>query len=85
MQWKNKKTLTNDYFKNSTFQNKSLINLKLDFVNENEKQNFIKKIQTRKQEYLNLLTNFECLNPIYDKDSEIDIRYLLLNKLIDKL
>lgn len=82
---KTKKTLTNDYFKNSTFQNKSLINLKLDFVNENEKQNFIKKIQTRKQEYLNLLTNFECLNPIYDKDSEIDIRYLLLNKLIDKL
>ena len=73
---KTKKTLTNDYFKNSTFQNKSLINLKLDFVNENEKQNFIKKIQTRKQEYLNLLTNFECLN---------DIRYLLLNKLIDKL
>ena len=82
---KAKEALTNDYFKSSTSQNKSLINLKLDFVNENEKQNFVKKIKTRKQDYLNLLTNFECLNPIYDKDSEIDIRYLLLNKLIDKL
>ena len=82
---KAKEALTNDYFKSSTSQNKSLINLKLEFANENEKQNFIKKIQTRKQEYLNLLTNFECLNPIYDKDSEVDIRYLLLNKLIDKL
>lgn len=82
---KAKEALTNDYFKSSTSQNKSLINLKLEFVNENEKQNFIKKIQTRKQDYLNLLTNFECLNPIYDKYNEIDIRYLLLNKLIDKL
>lgn len=82
---KAKEALTNDYFKSSTSQNKSLINLKLEFANENEKQNFVKKIQTRKQEYLNLLTNFECLNPIYDKDSEVDIRYLLLNKLIDKL
>ena len=82
---KAKEALTNDYFKSSTSQNKSLINLKLEFANENEKQNFIKKIQTRKQDYLNLLTNFECLNPIYDKDSEVDIRYLLLNKLIDKL
>ena len=80
-----KETLTNDYFKSSTFQNKSLINLKLEFANENEKQNFVKKIKTRKQDYLNLLTNFECLNPIYDKYNEIDIRYLLLNKLIDKL
>ena len=80
-----KETLTNDYFKSSTSQNKSLINLKLEFANENEKQNFFKKIKTRKQDYLNLLTNFECLNPIYDKYSEIDIRYLLLNKLIDKL
>ena len=52
---------------------------------ENEKQNFVKKIQTRKQDYLNLLTNFESLNPIYDKYNEIDIRYLLLNKLIDIL
>lgn len=82
---KAKEALTNDYFKSSTSQNKSLINLKLDFVNENEKQNFVKKIQTRKQDYLNLLTNFESLNPIYDKYNEIDIRYLLLNKLIDKL
>ena len=82
---KAKEALTNDYFKSSTSQNKSLINLKLEFANENEKQNFIKKIQTRKQDYLNLLTNFECLNPIYDKYNEIDIRYLLLNKLIDKL
>ena len=82
---KAKEALTNDYFKNSTSQNKSLINLKLDFANENEKQNFVKKIKTRKQDYLNLLTNFECLNPIYDKYNEIDIRYLLLNKLIDKL
>ena len=82
---KAKEALTNDYFKSSTSQNKSLINLKLEFANENEKQNFVKKIQTRKQDYLNLLTNFECLNPIYDKDSEVDIRYLLLNKLIDKL
>ena len=80
-----KETLTNDYFKSSTSQNKSLINLKLEFANENEKQNFIKKIKIRKQDYLNLLTNFECLNPIYDKDSEVDIRYLLLNKLINKL
>ena len=82
---KAKDALTNDYFKSSTSQNKSLINLKLEFANENEKQNFVKKIQTRKQDYLNLLTNFECLNPIYDKDSEVDIRYLLLNKLIDIL
>ena len=82
---KAKEALTNHYFKSSTSQNKSLINLKLEFANENEKQNFIKKIQTRKQDYLNLLTNFECLNPIYDKYNEIDIRYLLLNKLIDKL
>ena len=82
---KTKEALTNDYFKSSTSQNKSLINLKLDFIDENEKQNFVKKIKTRKQDYLNLLTNFECLNPIYDKDSEVDIRYLLLNKLIDKL
>ncbi len=80
-----KEALTNDYFKSSTSQNKSLINLKLDFVNENEKQNFVKKIQTRKQDYLNLLTNFECLNPIYDKYNEVDSRYLLLNKLIDRL
>ncbi len=80
-----KEALTNDYFKSSTSQNKSLINLKLEFANENEKQNFVKKIKTRKQDYLNLLTNFECLNPIYDKYNEIDIRYLLLNKLIDKL
>ena len=80
-----KEALTNDYFKSSTSQNKSLINLKLEFANENEKQNFVKKIQTRKPDYLNLLTNFECLNPIYDKDSEVDIRYLLLNKLIDIL
>ena len=82
---KAKEALTNDYFKSSTSQNKSLINLKLEFANENEKQNFIKKIKIRKQDYLNLLTNFECLNPIYDKDSEVDIRYLLLNKLINKL
>ena len=82
---KAKEALTNDYFKSSTSQNKSLINLKLEFANENEKQNFVKKIQTRKQDYLNLLTNFESLNPIYDKYNEIDIRYLLLNKLIDKL
>ena len=82
---KAKEALTNNYFKSSTSQNKSLINLKLEFANENEKQNFIKKIKTRKQDYLNLLTNFESLNPIYDKDSEVDIRYLLLNKLIDKL
>ena len=82
---KAKEALTNDYFKSSTSQNKSLINLKLEFANENEKQNFAKKIKTRKQDYLNLLTNFESLNPIYDKDSEVDIRYLLLNKLIDKL
>lgn len=82
---KAKKALTNDYFKSSTSQNKSLINLKLEFVNENEKQNFVKKIKTRKQDYLNLLTNFECLNPIYDKYNEVDIRYLLLNKLIDIL
>lgn len=82
---KTKEALTNDYFKSSTSQNKSLISLKLEFANENEKQNFIKKIQTKKQDYLNLLTNFECLNPIYDKYNEIDIRYLLLNKLIDKL
>ncbi len=80
-----KEALTNDYFKSSTSQNKSLINLKLEFTNENEKQNFVKKIQTKKQDYLNLLTNFECLNPIYDKYNEIDIRYLLLNKLIDIL
>ena len=80
-----KEELTNDYFKSSTSQNKSLINLKLEFANENEKQNFVKKIQTKKQDYLNLLTNFECLNPIYDKYNEIDIRYLLLNELIDKL
>lgn len=80
-----KEALTNDYFKSSTSQNKSLINLKLEFANENEKQNFLKKIQTRKQDYLNLLTNFECLNPIYDKYNEVDIRYLLLNKLIDRL
>ena len=82
---KAKEALTNDYFKSSTSQNKSLINLKLEFANENEKQNFVKKIKTKKQDYLNLLTNFECLNPIYDKDSEVDIRYLLLNKLINKL
>ena len=82
---KAKEALTNDYFKSSTSQNKSLINLKLEFANENEKQNFVKKIQTKKQDYLNLLTNFESLNPIYDKYNEIDIRYLLLNKLIDKL
>ena len=82
---KAKVALTNDYFKSSTSQNKSLINLKLEFVNENEKQNFVKKIKTRKQDYLNLLTNFECLNPIYDKYNEVDIRYLLLNKLIDIL
>ena len=82
---KAKEALTNDYFRSSTSQNKSLINLKLEFANENEKQNFIKKIKIRKQDYLNLLTNFECLNPIYDKDSEVDIRYLLLNKLINKL
>ena len=82
---KAKETLTNDYFKSSTSQNKSLINLKLEFTNENEKQNFVKKIKTRKQDYLNLITNFECLNPVYDKYNEIDIRYLLLNKLIDKL
>lgn len=80
-----KEALTNDYFKSSTSQNKSLINLKLEFANENEKENFVKKIQTRKQDYLSLLTNFECLNPIYDKYNEIDIRYLLLNKLIDIL
>ena len=78
-----KETLTNDYFKSSTSQNKSLINLKLEFANENEKQNFVKKIQTRKQDYLSLLTNFESLNPIYDKYNEIDIRYLLLNKLFE--
>lgn len=82
---KTKEALTNDYFKSSTSQNKSLINLKLEFANKNEKQNFVKKIQTRKQDYLNLLTNFECLNPVYDKYNEIDIRYLLLNKLIDIL
>ena len=82
---KAKETLTNDYFNSSTSQNKSLINLKLEFANENEKQNFVKEIQTRKQDYLNLLTNFESLNPIYDKYNEIDIRYLLLNKLIDIL
>lgn len=82
---KAKVALTNDYFKSSTSQNKSLINLKLEFVNENEKQNFVKKIKTRKQDYLNLITNFECLNPIYDKYNEVDIRYLLLNKLIDIL
>ena len=80
-----KEELTNDYLTSSTSQNKSLINLKLEFANENEKQNFVKEIQTRKQDYLNLLTNFESLNPIYDKYNEIDIRYLLLNKLIDKL
>lgn len=80
-----KEALTNDYFKSSISQNKSLINLKLEFANENEKQNFVKKIQTRKQDYLNLLTNFESLNPIYDKYNEIDIRYFLLNKLIDIL
>ena len=82
---KAKEALTNDYFKSSTSQNKSLINLKLEFANENEKQNFVKKIQTKKQDYLSLLANFECLNPIYDKYNEIDIRYLLLNKLIDIL
>ena len=82
---KAKETLTNDYFNSSTSQNKSLINLKLEFANENEKQNFVKEIQTRKQDYLNLLTNFESLNPIYDKYNEIDIRYLLLNELINKL
>ena len=82
---KAKEALTNDYFKSSTSQNKSLINLKLEFANQNEKQNFVKKIQTRKQDYLNLLTNFECLNPVYDKYNEIDIRYLLVNKLIDRL
>ena len=82
---KAKETLTNDYFKSSTSQNKSLINLKLEFANENEKQNFVKKIQTKKENYLNLLTNFESLNPTYDKYNEIDIRYLLLNKLIDIL
>ena len=82
---KAKETLTNDYFKSSTSQNKLLINLKLEFANENEKQNFVKKIQTKKENYLNLLTNFESLNPTYDKYNEIDIRYLLLNKLIDKL
>ena len=82
---KAKEALTNNYFKSSTSQNKSLINLKLEFANENEKQNFIKKIKTRKQDYLNLLTNFESLNPIYDKYNEIDIRYLLLNELINKL
>ena len=82
---KTKEALTNDYFKSSTSQNKSLINLKLEVANKNEKQNFVKKIQTRKQDYLNLLTNFECLNPVYDKYNEIDIRYLLLNKLIDIL
>ena len=80
-----KEELTNDYLTSSTSQNKSLINLKLEFANENEKQNFVKEIQTRKQDYLNLLTNFESLNPIYDKYNEIDIRYLLLNKLIDIL
>ena len=80
-----KEELTNDYLTSSTSQNKSLVNLKLEFANENEKQNFVKKIQTKKQDYLNLLTNFECLNPIYDKYNEIDIRYLLLNELIDKL
>ena len=82
---KAKETLTNDYFNSSTSQNKSLINLKLEFANENEKQNFVKKIQTKKENYLNLLTNFESLNPTYDKYNEIDIRYLLLNKLIDIL
>ena len=82
---KAKEALTNDYFRSSTSQNKSLINLKLEFANQNEKQNFVKKIQTRKQDYLNLLTNFECLNPVYDKYNEIDIRYLLVNKLIDRL
>ena len=82
---KAKEALTNDYFKSSTSRNKSLISLKLEFANENKKQNFVKKIQTRKKDYLNLLTNFECLNPVYDKYNEIDIRYLLLNKLIDKL
>ena len=82
---KAKEVLTIDYFNSSTSQNKSLINLKLEFANENEKENFVKKIQTKKQDYLNLLTNFECLNPIYDKYNEIDIRYFLLNKLIDKL
>jgi len=80
-----KEELTNDYLTSSTSRNKSLVNLKLEFANENEKQNFVKKIQTKKQDYLNLLTNFECLNPIYDKYNEIDIRYLLLNELIDKL
>ena len=82
---KAKEALTNDYFKSSTSQNKSLINLKLEFASKNEKQNFVKEIQTRKQDYLNLLTNFESLNPIYDKYNEIDIRYLLLNELINKL
>ena len=80
-----KEELTNDYLTSSTSRNKSLVNLKLEFANENEKQNFVKKIQTKKQDYLNLLTNFECLNPIYDKYNEIDIRYLLVNKLIDRL
>ena len=80
-----KEELTNDYLASWTSQNKSLVNLKLEFANENEKQNFVKKIQTKKQDYLNLLTNFECLNPIYDKYNEIDIRYLLLNELINKL
>ena len=42
-----KEALTNDYFKSSTSQNKSLINLKRDFVNENEKQNFVKKIKAK--------------------------------------
>ena len=82
---KAKEALTNNYFKSSTSQNKSLINLKLEFASKNEKQNFVKEIQTRKQDYLNLLTNFESLNPIYDKYNEIDIRYLLLNELINKL
>ena len=63
---KAKVALTNDYFKSSTSQNKSLINLKLEFVNENEKQNFVKKIKTRKQDYLNLLTGlFRILCKLY--------------------
>ena len=38
---------TNDYLTSSTSQNKSLVNLKLEFANENEKQNFVKKNQTK--------------------------------------
>ncbi|WP_405311965.1 hypothetical protein LQ356_01130 [Metamycoplasma faucium] len=58
-----KEELTNDYLTSSTSRNKSLVNLKLEFANENEKQNFVKKNSNKKTRLFKFIDKFWMFKP----------------------